>query len=409
MRVLILSQYYTPEPVDKFADLARGLRQLGHEVQVITGFPCYPYGRIYDGYRQSIYREESIDGVQVTRLPQIPDHSKSIIKRVLYYVSFAISAVTIGLVRAKRADVMLVYQSALPIGLAAWTISRLKRIPYVLDVVDLWPESVAATGMVTNRFALGIIRRLVRFIYRGAIHINVITNGYRQNLRAMGVPDAKMSLIHCWPPAGKFDRVDDDDQRATHEQFDGRFNVVYAGAMGPSQNLETVIEASLRLQDLADVQFALAGTGVEHDRLVQLAKEKGAQNVRFLGQLPPEEIQKIYAVADLLLVHLKPNAMSKVSIPSKTFSYMAAGRPIVMAVAGESARLVEQHGCGVAVTPSDPAELAAAVRQLYSMTPEKRQDMADAALAAYRSNYCSEVQIHKFAERLDAAAYRKAA
>lgn len=178
MRVLILTQYYSPEPTFKFADLARGLRERGHDVQVITGFPCYPLGRIYSGYRQSLYQQETVDGIDVTRLPQWPDHSRSILRRVLYYFSFALSAATIGLWRARQADVILVYQSAFPVGLAAWVISRVKRIPYVCDVVDLWPESVAATGFMRNRFALGIIRAIVKFVYRGAERINVITEGY---------------------------------------------------------------------------------------------------------------------------------------------------------------------------------------------------------------------------------------
>src|SRR3972149_3156337 len=205
MRILVLTQYYSPEPAFKFPDLVRGLIQQGHQVQVITGFPCYPSGRIYRDYRQRLTMEESIDGALVTRLPQFPDHSRSAVRRALYYVSFALSMATIGLWRARRADVILVYQSAFPIGLAAWVISRVKRVPYVLDVVDLWPESVAASGMMNNRTLLSIIRRCMRFIYQRARHVNVITEGYWHNLLALGVRAEKLSLIHCWPPAGQFD------------------------------------------------------------------------------------------------------------------------------------------------------------------------------------------------------------
>ena len=217
MRVLLLTQYYPPEPVLKLADLARGLRDRGHEVQVITGHPCYPAGRTYAGYRQRFYSEEVVDGTLVTRLPQFPDHSRSAIRRALYYLSFALSAATIGLWRARRADVILVYQSAFPIGLAAWLISRVKRIPYVLDVVDLWPESVAASGMMRNRFALGTIRGMMKFIYRGATRINVITKGYWQQLGGLGVPAEKLSLIHCWPGTGQFDPVSRDTAVAQRE------------------------------------------------------------------------------------------------------------------------------------------------------------------------------------------------
>ena len=396
MRVLILTQFYPPETALKFADLARALRERGHQVQVITGFPCYPYGRIYDGYRQEIYSEETIDGTLVTRVPQIPDHSRSIVRRAMYYFSYALSAATIGLWRAREADVILVYQSAFPIGLAAWLISRVKRIPYVLDVVDLWPESVAASGMMRSRIALGLIRSIVKFIYRGATRINVITEGYWQNLVRMGVPEEKLSLIHCWPGSGLFDPLPPDSEFAKQEQLEGRFNVIYAGTIGPVQNLRTVIDAACQLRDLPQVQFIMIGDGVESDELAAVAKERGAINVRFLGRKTPAELQKFYPHADALLVHLKPDPMSSISIPSKTFACMAAGRPILMAVEGESALLVKKHKCGLPVQPSDPLALANAIRAFVKLPTVEREKMAANSLAAFQNHYRSDRQIDKF-------------
>ena len=396
MRVLILTQYYPPETAFKFADLARGLVERGHQVQVITGFPCYPYGRIYPGYRQKPYEEEHLAGALVTRLPQFPDHSRSILRRALYYFSFALSAATIGLWRARRADVILVYQSAFPIGLAAWVISRVKRTPYVLDVVDLWPESVAASGMMRNGLASGLIRRVVKFIYRGAHRINVITEGYRENLLSLGVPAEKLSLIHCWPAAGVFDPVPSDPQLARAEQFEGKFNIVYAGSMGPVQDLRTVIDASMYLRDRPEIQFVMIGDGVESAELAELARQRNASNVRFLGRKSPTDLQRLYPLADVLLVHLKSDPMSLISIPSKTFAYMAAGKPILMAVEGEASRLVEKHSCGVAVRPSNPPALADAVRELADRPPEQRDQMSRQARLAYQTEFCSDKQIDRF-------------
>ena len=409
MRILILTQFYAPEPVFKFPDLARSLRARGHEVQVITGFPCYPNGRTYDGYRQRLYVEDRIDGVLVTRVPQFPDHSRSAVRRTLYYFSFALSAATIGLLRARRADVVLVYQSAFPVGLAAWWISRIKRTPYVLDVVDLWPESVAAAG-VTNRLAvLSIIRTLVRFIYRGARRINVITQGYWDNLTSLGVPEEKLSLIHCWPAMGRFDPVPYDAELAKAEQLHGRLNIVYAGAMGPVQDLRTVVEAAGLLHELPQVQFVMIGDGTEHNQLVGLAHQCGATNVRFLGRRGPDVVQKLYAMADALLVHLKRDPLAKISIPSKTFAYLASGRPILMAVAGEASRLVERHGCGIAVQPSSATALASAVRKLIKMPASQREQMARAARVAYQQHYRSDLQINKFESLIEEAVGRATA
>jgi glycosyltransferase involved in cell wall biosynthesis len=433
MRVLLLTQYFAPEPASMFNDLARMLSERGHTVQVITGFPCYPHGRMYSGYHQRFYAEEELNGATVTRVPQYPDHSRSAWRRAVYYLSFALAAATIGLWRARKCDVILVYQSAMPIGLAAWLISRVKRVPYVLDVVDLWPESVAASGMLRSRALMSVIRACMRFIYRRAVRINVITEGYRENLLALGVDPKKISLIHCWP-ADQLKQVNDDARElrvarperawrvpsghvatpfakphgvppikapiSEHPQLsNNQFNVVYTGMMGPVQDLQVVIEAARLLNDFPGVQFTMVGDGVEHQQLVERAAILGVNNVCFLGRRSPEACQQLMATSDALLVHLKPDPVSTLSIPSKTFSYLAAGRPILMGVEGEATRLIEQHRCGLAFEPSNPQALAAAVRELACASSVERQQMAEASHAAFLENFRPDLQMRKF-ERL---------
>jgi lipopolysaccharide/colanic/teichoic acid biosynthesis glycosyltransferase len=401
MKVLLLTQYFTPEPVEKFADLARSLAQQGHEVEVLTSFPCYPLGQVYQGFRQRICQTERVDGYTVTRVPQAADHSRSVFRRALYYFSFALSAATIGLFKVRRADVILVYQSALPTGLAAWVISRLRRMPYVLDVVDLWPESVTASGMLANRRIVSLIRGVARFVYRGAAHVNVITHGYRENLLAMGVPDDKLSVIHYWVPEGVYSNIERDEQCTRQYGLEHRFNVVYAGAMGPCQQLLTALEAARLLSDLSDFQLLLVGDGLEAQELVRYAQQNNLTNVRFLGRMPAAEVARINACADMLLVHLKPDAMSRVSIPSKTFACMASGRPLLMAVEGEASELVQNHGCGIVVPPSQPEKLAEAIREFRLLPVAEQSRMGQAARTAYLKNYSSQVQIKKFVELLE--------
>jgi colanic acid biosynthesis glycosyl transferase WcaI len=406
MRILILTQYFEPEPVTRSADLAHGLQSRGHEVQVITGFPCYPTGRTYPGFRQRVFDEQRLGGVLVTRVPQFPDHSRSVLRRALYYLSFAATAATIGLWRARQADVLLVYQSAFPVGLAAWLISRIRRMPYVLDVVDLWPESVAASGLITSQLPLAVIRPLMRFIYRGAARINVITDGYRASLISLGVPSEKLSLIHCWHSGDICGGSDFDAGLAKTYRLEGRFNVFVVGTTGPLQDLACVVEAASLLQDLPGVQFVLIGDGIEHQRLIELAKRRGAANVCFLGRLSATLVERLLPMADALLVHLKPDPMSSISIPSKTFSYLAAGRPILMGVEGEAARLIDQHKCGISFHPSDAQKLADAVRRLAQSSRSERIRMAHAARAAYQRHYHSERQIARFAALLDKVVMR---
>ncbi len=400
MRILLLTQYFAPEPAAKFTGLAQNLGARGHQVQVLTGFPCYPHGRTYEGYRQKLYSQETIDGNLVTRVAQFPDHSRSIFKRALYYFSFALSAATIGLFQTKRADVIYVYQSALPTGLAAWVISRVKRMPYVLDVVDLWPESVAATGMLRNRLLLKLIRTLAKFIYKRADRIHVITKGYRQNLIAMGVAPDKIRVLYHWPSSGSTAPAPRDEQLAIQEGFHGRFNIFYAGQVGPCQQLQTVLKAAELLKDLPEVQFVIAGSGVDYASLQEQATTLQLKNVRFLGRRSSQEIAKMYALSEMLLVHLKSDPMSRVSIPSKTFSYMAAGRPLLMAVEGESGEIIQSHRCGVAIQPSDPIAMADAVRKYYAESPGTRQAHGAAARKAYLEHYSGDVLIPKVEDSL---------
>ncbi|MEM9351990.1 MAG: sugar transferase [Planctomycetota bacterium] len=403
MKILWLTQYYAPEPAGRLVDLACELKKRGHDVQVLTGFPCYPAGKTYPGYRQSLRGRETLDGVDVLRVPQMPDHSRSVIRRVLYYLSFAFNAVWLGLLRAERPDVVMVYQSALPTGLAAWAYSRLRRVPYVVDLADLWPESVAASGMLRDQRLLSLIRRLAKFIYMGAAEINVLTEGYRQNLIGLGVDPAKINLVRWWPAKGLFGEVAQDEAFALDEGFSGRFNILYAGAIGPCQQLQTVLDAADLLRDRPEILFTIAGDGVEREDLTRRVSEMGLQNVRFIGRRKPCEITKMFALSDLLLVHLKQDPMSEVSIPSKTVDYLSSGRPLLMAVAGEASDLVRENGCGVVAVPSDAQSMASAIRGFVSLSEEERESYATAARQLFRRDFCRSEQIDRIEGSLERA------
>ncbi|MBX3435359.1 MAG: glycosyltransferase family 4 protein [Pirellulales bacterium] len=403
MRILLLTQYYAPEPAFKFADLARGLVARGHEVQVLTGFPCYPHGKTYPGYRQRLHHSEVVDGVLVTRVPQWPDHSSSVLRRVLYYATFALSAATIGWRKARRADVILAYQSALPIGLTARWLSFATRTPYVLDVADLWPESLAATGMIANRTALSVVARVMKFIYRGARRINVITTGYRDNLLRRGVPAEKLSVIETWPAAGLFDPLPVDAQLAASHGMTRPVEILYAGAMGPSQGLEVVLDAAANLADRPEIRFTLVGDGLRRASLEAAARSRGLANVQFVGRLDPSELRRLYPSASALLVHLTPNDMSRASIPSKTFACMCSGRPLLMGCEGVATELVRRHACGLCFTPGDAESLAAAVTELADMAQAEQDRLAANARSAYLQFYQSSRQIDRYVAFLSEA------
>ncbi len=403
MRVLMLTQYYHPEPHDQFTSLAKKLVELGHEVQVLTGFPCYPRGRTYDGWRQQLYKEAVEDGVSVVRLPQVPDHSRNALRRAWYYLSFALSAATIGLWRSRPADVVLVYQAALPVGLAGWLISLWRRAPLILNVVDLWPESVAASGMLRSRAALWLIEQVVSFTYARARRICVITEGYRDRLVSRGVPAGKIAVVRMW---GREDGAQGRREFQEAEWPAGvtadSFVVLYTGAMGPCQGLGATLRAAELLKTDPRFALVLVGDGVCLEDLQSQARETGLRNVHFVGRRPRCELPAWLCRADAVLLTLKSDPMSAVSIPSKTVDYLASGKPILAMIDGETADLVSGYGCGVAISPGDAGGLADAIRRL-ERRPVLRSRMGANSRNTYDRCFNPTVQMDRFIAEVEIA------
>jgi glycosyltransferase involved in cell wall biosynthesis len=274
---------------------------------------------------------------------------------------------------AKPCDVMYVWHPPLTTGLAAVILSRLKRVPFVYDVQDIWPESAVWAGMLSNRFAIWSMHRLERVIYRRAAHIIVVTEGARQNLIAKGVDPARVSVGDHWIDDELFTTaqpVADQDVRRTYG-LDGKFVVMFAGNIGLVQALEPVLRAAERVR-ASNIAVVIVGDGVDRARLMRLANERGLDNVVFVDRQPMSRMPAILAAADALLVHLKDSEMAELAIPTKTTAYLAAGKPIIMAVRGAAADLIRRADAGIIAHPEDPSALAAAFEQLARMPAEER-------------------------------------
>lgn len=408
MRVLLLSQWYVPEPDIKVHLLGKDLVARGHQVTSITGFPNYPKGHIYPGYRQRLWQWEYKDRVRVLRLPLYPDHSQLAVRRILNYLSFAASASLMGPVLCGSVDVMWVYHPPLTVGIPAWWISLLRRVPFVYEIQDMWPETVLASGMMSSELVAKWLGRLAQFIYRHASAITVISPGFKRNLVSKGVPPEKIYVIPNWADEDIYRPVPPDPEFAVRNGLSGRFNIIYAGNMGTAQALGNVIEAASLLRDLRNIQFVFIGDGVEEPMLRQKVYERGLENVRFLGRQPAAEMPRFYALADALLVHLKRDPLFEITIPSKTLAYLACGRPILAAVSGDAADVVRDARAGVVCYPEDPEALAAAVRKLYRMSPSEREAMGQAGRAAYLANYTRQVLLDRYEELLTEVASTRA-
>jgi colanic acid biosynthesis glycosyl transferase WcaI len=396
MRVLLLSQWYTPEPDIKVHLLAKGLAARGHQVTVITGFPNYPQGRVYPGYRQRFWQWEKSNAVRVLRLPLYPSHDRSSVRRSLNYLSFAASASLFGPVLCGPADVMWVYHPPLTVGIPAWWIGVLRRVPFVYEIQDMWPETLIVSEMMADSVVIGWLRKLALFVYRRAAAITVISPGFKRNLVGKGVPRDKIYVTPNWADEEIYRPLPRDEALAAEHGLAGRFNVVYGGNIGAAQGLHNVIEAASLLLDIPEVQFVFIGDGVDQEPLQQMVRERGLDNVRFLGRRPAREMPSFFSLADALLVHLKRAPLFEITIPSKTLAYLACGRPILGVVAGDPADVIRKAGAGIISPQEGPAALAQTVRSLYAIPPAEREAMGRAGRRTFLAHYTRRVLVDRY-------------
>lgn len=386
MKILILTQWFDPEPALKGLAFAQQLKSLGHEVEVLTGFPNYPGGKVYKGYRIGLYHKELVDGITVHRVALYPSHDASAIRRIATYTSFAITAALIGPFVIHKPDIMFVYHPPATIGLPAITISLLRRVPFVYDVNDLWPDTLSATGMLNNGLIISLIGKWCAIVYAFASRITVLSPGFKSRISERGVSTEKLKVIYNWCD-DKSIAFKNKPAEEANPQMKDKFNVVFAGTMGKAQGLDSVIEAAKIVAGLnSRVQFVFVGDGIELKHLKSRVQREAVGNVIFLPRRPISEIGEILNAADALLVHLKDDPLFRVTIPSKTQAYLAVGKPVVMGVCGDAAELIRAAGAGVLCTPDNPRSIATAVCELASARTERLAAMAENGRSYYEQH-----------------------
>lgn len=397
IRVLLLTQWFDPEPTFKGLVFARELVAQGFEVEVVTGFPNYPGGKVYPGYKIKAVQREVIDGVNITRLPLYPSHGQSGIGRILNYISFAASVLFYGLFFAKKPSVIYAYHPPLTVGVAAALVRFFRGVPVVYDIQDMWPDTLRATGMFSNGKLLNIVSRACDWVYRHVDQIVVLSPGFKRLLIERGVPESKIDIIYNWCAEDMVEVAS--VTRPNNFPSTSKFCVLFAGNMGKAQSLDTVISAAQLLQKINyEVEFIFLGGGVEASRLEAVKNDSGLDNVYFIPAVPMREVGVYLASADALLVHLKKDPLFTITIPSKTQAYMAAGKPIIMAVDGDAADLVRDANCGVISESDNPQALADAIITLMSFSTEERNKMAERGKDFYQKKLSLRVGAGRFGE-----------
>ncbi len=382
MKILYVSQYFSPEmgaPAARAAELSHHWARMGHEVTVLTGFPNHPTGVVPPEWRERLrgllYREQ-VDGVRVVRTWLWPLPNRKAHERIRNYASFCLSSAVTGL-DLDKPDVVIATSPQLLVALSGWWLAWWKRVPFVFEVRDLWPESLAAVGAGgEGSFLHRVLGAIAGFLYRRANHIVVVTPAFKDHLiRHWQVPAKKISIVENGVETDLFRSDLSAPQIRRDLQLQDRFVICYIGTMGMAHGLETLIDAAQKLNAaLPQATFLLIGEGAEKEHIVQLAAQRDLKNIRILDQQSRERIPAYISAADVCLVMLKKTGLFKTVIPTKLLEYMACERPVIVAVDGEARHIVEEAGAGIFVEPEDSNALVAATRVLIN-DPEKRRYM----------------------------------
>jgi colanic acid biosynthesis glycosyl transferase WcaI len=407
VRIAILSQWFDPEPASIPTQLATWLAERGHMVKVLTGFPNYPTGKIYDRYKVKPLQRERSGTIDIVRVPLVPSHSTSAAGRVANFSSFAASAATIGVAALGPVDVAYVYHPPATIGIPAVALKKARGVPFLLHVQDLWPESVVDSGMLRSprarSVASAVLGRSCQALYRAAGAIAAISPGFRDVLIERGVPADKVSVVYNWADE-RLAPEPRDPELARELGIDGKFVLMYSGNLGPFQGLDTAIRAAYSLSDLEGCRLVIAGTGIAEAALRRLASDLGANNVTFLGHRPPSEMPRISALADVHLVSLRDSPALARTIPGKVQALLAAGQPLLLVARGDAADLVTRSGAGWVCVPESPAALSTVIRRLSRMPPDARTRAGAAGRSFYKENLSLEAGASTIEQLLGALA-----
>lgn len=389
-RVLFLSNYFPPEVnalANRTWEHAREWAARGGEVVVVAGPPHFPEGRVYDGYRNATTRERR-DGVEVLRVPMYIAANVGFLRRTLSYLSYMVSAVWHVPRRCDRPGVVVASSPQFFAGLAGWMVARRFRRPFVLEVRDLWPESIVDVGAMRRGGLVRLLERLETFLYRSADHVVVVSPAFRPHIEARGVPAERISVLPNGVDLDWFEQpvpTSEVDSLRTELGLAGKFVAAYVGTVGMAHGLGTLLEAARRCPD-PEVVFLVVGAGAEWQSLRAEAEAEGLTSFQVIEKQPRERIRAFLALCDVGVVHLRDRPAFRKVIPSKLFESMAMRRPVVLGVRGQAREILEEAGAGIGVAPDAPDELLAATLRL-KRNPELRARMGEAGEAYVRAHY----------------------
>ena len=405
MNILFLTENFPPETnaaATRVYERACYWVKWGHRVTVITQAPNFPEGRLLQGYKNRWRQVEEISAIRVIRVKTYIASNRGVVRRTLDFLSFMVTGFWAGL-SGPKPDVVAATSPQFFAAVAGTLVAAVRRVPFVFELGDLWPASIAAVGAVKSSLALRLIEKLELNLYRRSEAVVALTGAFKENLVGRGIAAEKIAVVPNGVDTWRYGPADKDRALARAWDLEGRSSLVTVGTHGMAHALTNVLDAAERLKHRNAVRFLLAGAGAERDRLIADAERRGLDNVVFMPMQPKDAMGKVWSLCDVALVHLKNAPVFAGVIPSKIFEAMASGVPVLLAAPeGEASRIIAEDRAGLHVPAEDPAALADAVTALEG-DRVRCKAMAEKGLKA-APIHSRERQAHHMAQVLELAA-----
>lgn len=403
MRILVVSQYFHPENF-RINDLALGLKDLGHDVTVLTGIPNYPQGKFFDGYGYFKPREELWNGIKIIHCLLAPRKSSGFLHLAFNYISFALFASIAVLTRLRgKFDVIFVFQvSPITVGIPAIVAKYVKKAPIFFWVLDLWPESVLATTNIKSKLVVALLSRLTRSIYGHCDRVLVQSKGFFAHAKKMGVEDCRLRFFPNW--AEDFYVPAQKDMQLNASLPTG-FRIMFAGNIGMAQDFDAILKAAFTLKEQVHIQWVIVGDGKQRAYVEHQIHLLGLQNtVHLIGQKPVQMMPAYFASADALLVSLKNEEIFASTIPGKIPSYLACAKPILGMLNGEGANIINEAGAGLTCHAGDSHGLVEIVLKISELSSHQLACLGNNGLRYYQQTFDRASLFKKLEEEMSTLA-----
>ncbi len=402
MKIAYICQYFVPEPSApsaRISELAQEWVENGHEVTVMTGMPNHPTGIVLEDYRGKLMVDERIGNVVVLRSWLYATPNQGILRKTLSHLSFMFSTVILGFPRLASVDVIIVSSPTFFSAFAGLLMSKIRRVPFVFEIRDLWPAVFIDLGILNNVFLIRVLESWEMFLYTQAALVVVVTKSFRDKLIERGLSAEKITVVSNGAVVNRFEPGDKNDDLCSGLGISNKFVVSYIGAHGISQGVETVMEAAATLRDLDDIVFMFVGDGAMKNDMVIMKNDRGLQNVVMLPAQSKERVPDLYRASDVCIVPLRDIPLFDSFVPSKIFEIMSCGIPIIGSVTGEAREILQLSGSAMIVSPESVRELADSIVWMVK-NPQKREMMGASGRTFVCENYDRTMLAKKYIDHL---------